>query len=113
VIPIVVHTRRFPSRQFHAITLFPFVFYNGERLSEQDLRHESVHIWQQVSLLLIPFYLLYGLFWLYGLLRWRNGHKAYWEIPFERSAYRLEHHKGLSHSTMAFDWMRCIFDKNI
>ena len=30
---------------------------------------------------------MYGIFWVVGLLRYRNGKKAYYENPFEREAY--------------------------
>lgn len=105
--PIVVYTRRFPSRSFHAITLFPFVFHNGRGLAESEVRHETVHLWQQMALLLVLFYLLYAVFWLYGVLRWRSARKAYRENPFERSAYRLEGEEDLTVKTMAFDWLHC------
>ena len=106
--PILIHTRRFPARGYHAITLFPFVFYNGKPLSEREVRHETVHLWQQAVLLVAPFYLLYVLFWLWGLLRYRNQGRAYRAIPFEQSAYKLEERQDLSWQTMAFDWIRRI-----
>ena len=103
--PILIHTRRFPVRGYHAITLFPFVFYNGKPLSEREVWHETVHLWQQAVLLVVPFYLLYFLFWLWGLLRYRNQECAYRSIPFERSAYRLEQESELGWREMAFDWI--------
>lgn len=106
MLPIVVHTRWFPLRDYHAITLFPFVFYKGKPLSERDLRHETVHIWQQVALLLVLFYVLYLIFWVINLARCRDGYRAYRAIPFERSAYALEGVRGLSWWRMAFDWLR-------
>ena len=106
--PLLVHTRRFPPRGYSAITLFPFVFYNGDTLPERTLRHETVHLYQQLSLLVVPFYVLYLLFWLVGLLRYRNHDLAYRNIPFERSAYRLETRTGLRRAAMAFDWLRCL-----
>ncbi len=105
---LLVHTRHFPFGSYHAITLFPFIFYKGH-LSARDLRHERIHLWQQFCLLVVPFYVLYLLFWLLGLLRHRNHDRAYRAIPFERSAYRLESRKHLPWSTMAFDWLRCLF----
>lgn len=109
--PLLVHTRHFPPRKFYAITLFPFVFYNEKPMNERDLRHETVHIWQQAALLVVPFYLLYFLFWLIGLLRYRNLQRAYREIPFERSAYRLEDKKQQKPVVQAFDWVKCIVQK--
>lgn len=105
--PLLIHTRHFPPRGYNAITLFPFVFYKGEPLSDRECCHETVHLWQQFTLLIVPFYLLYFLFWLVALLRYRNWQRAYRAIPFERSAYRLESRKDLRPLTMAFDWLRC------
>lgn len=104
--PITIHTRRFPPRGFYAITIFPVVFYNGEKLSEREVRHETVHLWQQATLLVVPFYLLYLAFWVAGLLRYRDCYRAYMEIPFERSAYALEAQQGLPWHSKAFDWMK-------
>lgn len=106
--PILIHTRHFPPRGYSAITLFPFVFYNGEVLTECEVRHETVHLYQQAALLVAPFYLLYLIFWLICLVRYRNWERAYRAIPFERSAYRLESQPSLSAKTMVFDWLRWI-----
>ena len=110
--PLTIHTRKFPPRGFYAVTLFPVIFHKGEKLSEHELRHETVHLWQQAALLVVPFYVLYLLFWLIGLLRYRNHDRAYRNIPFERSAYRLEGRTDLRWRTMAFDWLRCLYNIN-
>ncbi len=104
----MIHTRRFPARRFHAVTLFPFVLYKGEPLTEREVRHETVHLWQQAVLLVVPFYVLYLFFWAVNLVRFRNAGRAYREIPFERSAYRLEAKEGLAWMTMAFDWLKTL-----
>lgn len=110
--PLLIHTRRFPSpRNYHAITLFPFIFYNGEKLTRREIRHEVVHLYQQTALLLVGFYVLYVLFWIGGLLRYRNGDRAYREIPFERSAYTLENQQAKP-IVQSFHWLRCL-KKNV
>ena len=105
--PLLIHTRHFPPRNYRAITMFPVVFYKGEPLSDRERSHETIHLWQQLFLLIVPFYLLYFVFWLAALLRYCNWQRAYRAIPFERSAYRLESRKDLRPLTMAFDWLRC------
>ena len=105
--PILLHIRRFPPPGYHAITLFPLIIYRDSKLAPSELRHETIHLWQQAALLVVPFYLLYLLFWLAALLRFRNWHRAYRAIPFERSSYRLEGLNDLSPCTAAFDWLRC------
>ena len=104
-LPLLIHTGHFPFGSYHAITLFPFIFYKGH-LSARDLRHERIHLWQQATLLVIPFYILYLAFWLAALLRYRNAYRAYRNIPFERSAYYLECRPDSRPLTMAFDWLR-------
>ena len=106
--PLLVHTRHFPPKGFYAITLFPFVFYNGEAMTERDIRHETVHLWQQVALLVLPFYVLYFLFWIINLIRFRNSQRAYMNIPFERSAYCLETQTGAKRMAMAWGWIKRI-----
>ena len=106
--PITIHTRWFPAKGFHAITLFPVVFYRDGRLTPREVRHETVHLWQQALLLVVPFYVLYLLFWVVGLLRYRDANRAYREIPFERSAYMLEQREDLTWKAMAFGWVRCL-----
>lgn len=105
---LLVNTRRFPPRRFHAITLFPFVFYNGQPLNGREVRHETVHLWQQAALLLVGFYVLYFVFWLIGLLRYRNSDRAYREIPFERSAYILESKLDVNPIRQSYHWITCI-----
>lgn len=107
--PLLVHTRHFPPpRHYHAITLFPFIFFNGDKLSPSEIRHEVVHLYQQAALLVVGFYFLYLFFWLVGLLRYRNHHRAYREIPFERSAYHLENLSAVSPLKQSFHWLRCL-----
>ena len=108
MLPIILHTRRFPPKKFIAITLFPFIFYNSEQLGDTDLRHETVHIWQQLALLIIPFYILYLSFWILGLIRHKSLLKAYKNIPFEISAYKLESQHNTKKITQAFHWVKCI-----
>ena len=106
--PMMIHTRHFPPKEFYAITLFPFVFYNGEAMTERDIRHETVHLWQQAALLVLPFYVLYFLFWIINLIRFRNSQRAYMNIPFERSAYCLETQADAKRMAMAWGWIKRI-----
>ena len=101
-----IHTKCFPARKFHAITLFPFIFFNGQPLTEREIRHETIHLWQQAVLLVVPFYLLYLIFWVINLLRFYNLDRAYREIPFERSAYRLENRTDITWKDKSFDWLK-------
>jgi len=69
-----------------AISLGLWVFARGT-VDEETKTHETIHYKQQLELLFLPFYLLYGLFFLVGLVRYKDGKKAYRMIPFEQEAY--------------------------
>ena len=71
-----------------AITLAPFIIAN-DNIEEYPrwLNHEQIHVEQQVEMLVVPFYLLYGLFYLKNRLKGMDSFDAYRQIPFEREAY--------------------------
>ncbi|MFK7048608.1 MULTISPECIES: hypothetical protein [Flavobacterium] len=79
-------------RGFHGITFFPFVFIRDEKNKEDVyfINHESIHIRQQKEMLIVLFFVWYGLEYLFRLLQFRNQHKAYYNISFEREAYKKE-----------------------
>ena len=74
-----------------AITLAPFGIYvnqkyeTPETLGERTKNHEMIHWDQQLEMLIIIFYLWYGIEWFIKLFKY--GKKAYMNISFEREAY--------------------------
>ena len=69
-----------------AITLGPLVF-SREEVSPRTRNHESIHWEQYKETLVIGFLLLYVIFYIFGLVKYRSGDAAYYNIPFEREAY--------------------------
>lgn len=92
----VIETRLIPaSSDILAITLFGLVFVGDRRRVDRYLlNHELIHCQQQLEWLYIPFFVVYGVEWLINMLRYRNSHKAYMAISFEREAYRHERDLG-------------------
>lgn len=91
-----------------AISLAGFVFSRGE-MSDQTKRHETIHFQQQLELLFIPFFLLYGLFWVVGLFASKfNGATAYRWIPFEKEAYENDADADYLTNRKRFAWIRLI-----
>ena len=70
------------------ITLCPFGIYMKGVVSPIDVQHEQIHWRQQVEMLVIPFYIWYGIEYLVKLPRHRSA--AYYNISFEREAYTKE-----------------------
>lgn len=77
---------------FLGITIFPFVFLNSSelKLKQTLINHEHIHLRQQLELLVIPFYVVYGLEFFIRLLQFKNWDMAYKNISFEREAYDKE-----------------------
>jgi len=71
-------------------------------------RHETIHFQQQLELLFVLQWVLYGVFWLVGLVRYRNGRLAYYNNPFEREAYQNEGKSNYLSSRKRYSWLRYI-----
>ncbi len=89
----------------YAITIFPFII-SREKMSERTLNHETIHIYQQKELLVIPFYLLYFYFYFIGIVKYRDKQKAYYMIPFEQEAYENDHNFDYLKTRKWFAWRR-------
>lgn len=89
---IIVCQRLLKKTRISGITLFPFILLR-ERANRQNktlLNHEKIHIYQQVELLVIPFYIWYISEYYLKYLKYKNPHLAYRNISFEREAYANE-----------------------
>jgi len=74
---------------YAGITLFPFIFLSKEqhKLNGQLINHEKIHLRQQIEMLIIPFYLWYGIEYAVRLIQYKDRYIAYKNISFEREAY--------------------------
>lgn len=52
------------------------------------VNHEKIHTAQQRELLFVPFYLLYLIEWSVRCFQYGNWKEAYYNISFEREAYK-------------------------
>ena len=92
-----------------AISFGLWVWCRGE-LSNKTRRHETIHFQQQIELLFVGQWILYLLFWLVGLVRYRDGEKAYRENPFEREAYRHDDDEGYLATRRRYTWLFYTFE---
>lgn len=96
-------TNNFPFGRFNAITLRPIaIFYKWDNLTMRN--HESVHWKQQGELLIVFFYIIYILEWLVKLFIY--GRKAYYNISFEREAYKHEKDLFYLNKRKKFAWLQ-------
>lgn len=76
-------------RGYNGITLGKHLFFKGTP-SIRTLSHEFVHLEQQARLGTIRFYLAYFMYFLKGMLIYRNLDMAYRLNPLEIEAYARE-----------------------
>ena len=71
------------------LTIYPFIFLKKKQLKDDIylLNHETIHLKQQLELLIIPFFVWYGIEYIFRLIQYRNQFLAYKNISFEREAY--------------------------
>lgn len=86
----IYYNKYFPPKGFMAINLFGIIIgrKDGYKLSKYDINHELIHTRQIVELLGIFFYILYLTEWCFRVIQYRNCLKAYYNISFEREAYK-------------------------
>ncbi|MGV0970286.1 MULTISPECIES: hypothetical protein [unclassified Empedobacter] len=79
-------------KNFIGITIFPFIFLRDKKLKNDEvlINHETIHIIQQLELLVVFFYPFYLIEYAIRLIQYRDQHKAYRNISFEREAYANE-----------------------
>jgi len=89
---IVVVNKYLLAKDFHAMSLWPFVILKHKALAKDPvfMNHERIHLSQQIEMLILPFYLWYSLEFLLRLVQFKNPYLAYKNISFEREAYAKE-----------------------
>jgi len=93
--PIIIESEKFCKAiswfiPVGAITLCPFIICR-DKSDVVMLNHESIHVKQQLELLVIPFFLIYVINWVYNLIKFKGDTDlAYRELFFEKEAYDNE-----------------------
>jgi len=111
IIPICL-SKIAPIR-INAFSFGCFVFCRRKMVSKRKKRmrlrlwrHETTHFQQQLELLFVFQWILYGFFYLYGLIKYRNSKKAYYRIPFEQEAYDNQHDPSYLPSRKRYSWWK-------
>jgi len=92
------------------IWAFSFAFFIVCRgtLTEETRRHETIHFHQQLEMLFIFQWFLYGLFYFIGRFRYGSWAEAYYLNPFEQEAYSNDDTKGYLKNRKHWAWVKYI-----
>lgn len=80
------------TKNFRGLTIFPFIFLKDKATKENQIVifHERIHLRQQLEMLWAPFFLWYLIEFLIRWIKYKDAHRAYMNICFEREAYSNE-----------------------
>lgn len=87
-----------------AIALFPFIFIR-DKIDKKNLilnNHERIHLRQQLEMLIIPFYIWYGI---------ESIFKKYEDISFEREAFNNENNLEYLKDRKWYSWVKYLKSK--
>jgi hypothetical protein len=88
-----------------AITIAPLgIFHRDKKMPWTTLNHEMIHWEQQIEMIIIPFYLWYGIEWLVKLPRY--GRNAYYLISFEKEAYQFDNDGRYLMKRKHYSWIK-------
>lgn len=103
---------RFFHKNYAAMTIWPFIFVRKDtyKLNKVLIRHEKIHLAQQIELLILPFFIWYIIEFLIKLIKYKNWDIAYRAICFEREAYDNELNDNYLKKRKAWSFWRYIQD---
>jgi hypothetical protein len=91
--------------EVNAVSFFIFVFSRGE-MDKRIKRHETIHFKQQVEMLFIFQWIMYGYFHIKGLLSGLKGDEAYYQNPFELEAYDNDEKENYLNERRSYAWIK-------
>jgi hypothetical protein len=102
---ILLVTKYLIPKGFRGLTVYPFVFLKNSEDKKNAflINHEKIHLKQQLELLILPFFIWYGLEFLFRWFQFKNWSDAYRNICFEKEAYQNE--KDLNYLKKRSFWM--------
>jgi len=103
----IVRSKWFPPKGYAAIMLvWWLIIREGHSVTSRLVNHEDIHSRQQKEMLILPFFVWYGLEFLFRLIQYRNWDKAYRNISFEREAYENEINMAYLQSRRWLGWTK-------
>ena len=111
----LVYNNIIPFKGYLAMCIFPFIFVrkDARAIKTTDINHETIHGKQQIEMLLVLFFVWYGIEWLVRLVAYGfDGHLAYKNISFEQEAYLNENDLSYPYERKLYSFVRYLFKKS-
>jgi hypothetical protein len=105
MLPLKIYTRKRIFNYHTGLSFFIFIWIS--RLTKDEVRlvrHEKIHFLQQVEMLFIFHWLLYGFFYMISRLKGHGHYVAYRYNPFEIEAFENENDITYLRTRRLFAW---------
>ena len=112
---MILITKFLIPKKFIGLTVWPFILLKNKELRANKvlINHETIHLKQQLELLIIPFFIWYVLEYFFRLIQYRNSFTAYQHISFEREAYANERNIDYLKSRKMYSFLNYIKTKKV
>ena len=94
--------------EINAISVGPFVICRN-KFSDRTLRHETIHFQQQLEMLFVLQWIMYGLFYIIGRFRHGSWKEAYYNNPFELESYAKQDDEKYLKNRAFWAWRKYIY----
>ena len=96
------------AKGFNGVSLWPFIILKDKSFKNDLvlLNHEKIHLKQQAEMLLLFFYVWYGIEFGIRYLQYKNKFLAYRNISFEREAYTNEFNLSYLKNRRFWDFLK-------
>lgn len=109
MLPVKIYTQKRIFNYYTGLSFFIFIWISRVTKDEVKLvRHEKIHFLQQIEMLFVFHWLLYGLFYLITISKGYGHFLAYRYNPFEIEAYNNEHDVDYLRKRKPFAWLGCV-----
>ncbi len=107
---MIICSKYLVPNNYLGLTIYPFVFLKNRTLKKDAklINHETIHLNQQLELLILPFFLWYIIEFLLRLFLYKNWYLAYKNISFEREAYANETNLKYNHQRGFWQFLKYI-----
>jgi hypothetical protein len=113
MLPLKIYTRRKIFNYYTGLSFFIFIWISKLTNDEVKLvRHEKIHFLQQVEMLFVFHWFLYGLFYIVSRSKGHGHFVAYRYNPFEIEAFENEKDVNYLKERRPFAWINYVRQYN-
>lgn len=105
---MIVRTKFLNKSNIIGITIYPFIFIRENYLDDASvlINHEKIHLEQQKELLILPFFIWYGVEYLIRRIKGESKNNSYLNLLFEQEAYLNENNENYLKTRKRYNYFK-------